>query len=57
MAERPNILFLFDDQHRHDYIGAAGAGWIDTPNLDRLAAEGVRFFGGWNLPAGMDIRI
>ncbi len=25
MAERPNFLFVFDDQHRYDYPGAAGA--------------------------------
>ena len=43
MAERPNFLFVFDDQHRYDYLGAAGAAWIDTPNLDRIAARGMRF--------------
>ncbi len=41
--ERPNILFLFDDQHRYDYLGAAGASFLNTPNLDRLASEGVLF--------------
>ena len=40
---RPNILFIMDDQHRHDYLGAAGADFLRTPNLDRLAAAGVRF--------------
>lgn len=40
---RPNILFLMDDQHRGDCLGAAGASWLDTPNLDRLAREGARF--------------
>lgn len=43
MADRPNILFVFDDQHRYDYLGASGATWLNTPNLDRLAAAGVRF--------------
>lgn len=43
MPDRPNILFIFDDQHRHDYLGAAGASWLNTPNLDRLAARGTRF--------------
>ncbi len=43
MTDRPNILFLFADQHRYDYLGAAGATWLNTPNLDRLAASGVRF--------------
>ena len=40
---RPNILFIMDDQHRHDYLGAAGADFLRTPHLDRLAAASVRF--------------
>jgi len=43
MADRPNFLFIFDDQHRHDYLGAAGASFLRTPNLDRIAEQGVRF--------------
>jgi choline-sulfatase len=42
-SDRANILFIMTDQHRHDYLGAAGAGFLNTPNLDRLAAAGVRF--------------
>jgi len=42
---RPNVLFIMDDQHRVDFLGCAGAGFLDTPNLDRLAARGVRFTG------------
>lgn len=40
---QPNILFIMDDQHRHDYLGCAGADFVKTPNIDRLAARGVRF--------------
>ena len=40
---RPNILLLMADQFRADCLGAAGNRAIHTPNLDRLAAEGVRF--------------
>lgn len=40
---RPNILFIMADQHRFDYLGCAGANWVRTPNLDALAARGVRF--------------
>jgi choline-sulfatase len=40
---RPNILFLMADQHRADCVGAAGNQVIRTPNLDRLAREGVLF--------------
>jgi len=40
---RINILFLMDDQHRGDCIGAGGADWLKTPNLDLLAREGALF--------------
>jgi arylsulfatase A-like enzyme len=43
MNERPNILFIMDDQHRFDYLGCAGAEFVRTPNIDRIAARGVRF--------------
>ena len=43
MADRPNFLFIFDDQHRYDYLGASGASWVNTPNLDRIAERGLRF--------------
>jgi len=42
-ASRPNILFLMTDQQRGDCLGAAGNRVIRTPNMDRIAAEGVRF--------------
>ena len=42
-SDRPNILFLFADDQRADTIRAWGNEWIDTPNLDRLAAEGLSF--------------
>ena len=42
-AERPNILLIMTDQHRGDCLGADGNSVILTPNLDRLAAAGVRF--------------
>jgi len=42
-AGRPNILLLMSDQHRGDCLGADGNAAIHTPNLDRLAAGGVRF--------------
>jgi arylsulfatase A-like enzyme len=38
---RPNILFIISDDHRWDGLGAAGNRLVRTPNLDRLAAEGV----------------
>lgn len=43
MAQRPNILLITLDQFRADSMGCAGHPLVRTPNLDRLAAEGVRF--------------
>jgi len=43
MADRPNILFIMSDQLIAALTGAYGHPVVRTPNLDRLAAEGVRF--------------
>jgi arylsulfatase A-like enzyme len=44
---RPNLLFVYADQHRADVLGCSGNDVVVTPNLDRLAAEGVRFDQAW----------
>ena len=44
---KPNIIFIFADQHRHDALGCAGNSVIETPNLDRLASKGTRFANAW----------
>ena len=40
---RPNVLILMADDHRADIMGVAGDPMVVTPNMDRLAAEGIRF--------------
>jgi arylsulfatase A-like enzyme len=42
-APRPNILFIFSDDHAQHAISAYGSRVNTTPHLDRLAAEGSRF--------------
>ena len=45
-AQRPNILFVFSDDHAPHAIGAYGgplAALDPTPNIDRLAAQGMLF--------------
>jgi arylsulfatase A-like enzyme len=46
-GRRPNILFLYADQHRADVLGCAGDAVVVTPHLDRLAAEGLRCSATW----------
>ena len=41
--KRPNVVFLMADQLRRQSLGYAGDPRAKTPNLDRLAAEGVDF--------------
>ena len=43
MPDRPNIVLIITDQQRYDTIQALGFPYMDTPNLDRLAAEGTSF--------------
>ena len=39
----PNIVFFLSDQHNAKFLGHKGHPNVKTPNIDRLAAEGVRF--------------
>src|SRR5262249_44212228 len=43
LPKRPNILFIFCDDHAYQAISAYGYGLNKTPNIDRIAAEGMRF--------------
>ena len=40
---KPNLLFIFADQHRRASLGFLNEDPVSTPNLDKLAAEGVFF--------------
>lgn len=41
--DRPNIIFIFSDDHAQHAISAYGSKVNRTPNIDRLATEGARF--------------
>ena len=41
--QRPNIVYIMTDDHTAQMLSAYGNSPIQTPNLDRLASEGVLF--------------
>ena len=42
-AKQPNILLILTDDQGWPTLGCYGSKKVPTPNLDRLASEGVRF--------------
>jgi arylsulfatase A-like enzyme len=42
-ADRPNVLLLMSDQHSPHTMSCAGHPVVETPHMDRLADEGIRF--------------
>ena len=43
LTQRPNIVFIFSDDHAVQAIGAYGSRINETPNIDRIAREGAVF--------------
>ena len=41
--KKPNLLFIMTDQQRYDALSIAGNTILETPNLDKLANQGVWF--------------
>jgi arylsulfatase A len=42
-ADRPNIILIFIDDMGWKDVGCYGNDFIDTPHIDQLAADGMRF--------------
>ena len=58
-ADRPNVIFILADDLGYGDLGCFGQRLIKTPNIDRLAAEGVRFtqaYAGETVCARRDVR-
>ncbi|MBT7100080.1 sulfatase-like hydrolase/transferase, partial [Candidatus Poribacteria bacterium] len=43
MSSRPHIIYILSDEHNGDAMTHTGDPNVRTPNMDRLAAEGVSF--------------
>ncbi len=44
--EKPNVIIFYSDDIGYGDIGVYGADLIKTPNIDKLASEGIRFTDG-----------
>lgn len=42
-SSKPNILLIMTDQHSKNFLGSYGNDIVRTPNLDKLASQGMRF--------------
>ena len=43
LESRPNIIFILTDDQRYDLLGCTGNEIIKTPNIDKLASDGILF--------------
>ena len=55
--DRPNIILIMADDLGIETLGCYGGASYDTPNLDRLAAEGVRFDDAHSVPLCTPTRV
>jgi len=47
-ARQPNIVFILADDLGYSDVACYGSKYYETPNIDRLAAEGMRFTNGYS---------
>ncbi len=43
VPEKPNIIYIFTDQQHANMMSCAGNTWVNTPAMDYIAANGIRF--------------
>ena len=55
-AQKPNVILVMVDDLGRDWVTCYGAKH-QTPNLDRLAKEGVRYETAWSMPIGTPTEI
>jgi arylsulfatase A-like enzyme len=45
--KQPNILFILSDHLGWRDLGAGGSDFYESPNIDRIATDGIRFTQGY----------
>ncbi|MFT6619062.1 MAG: sulfatase-like hydrolase/transferase [Verrucomicrobiia bacterium] len=56
-AKQPNILFILADDVGREVLGSYGGSSYQTPHLDRLAADGMRFTHCYSMPVCHPTRV
>lgn len=56
-SKTPNILFIMVDDLGKEWVSCYGAKGIKTPNIDRLAAGGMKFNNAWCMPQCTPTRV
>ena len=47
-ARKPNVVFILADDLGYTDVGCYGSRYYETPNIDRMAAQGIRFTNGYS---------
>ena len=56
LEKKPNIIYILADDLGYAELGSYGQELIETPNIDKLAASGMRFTQHYSAQAFLDIR-
>lgn len=56
-TDRPNIVLILADDLGYETVGCYGGTSYETPNIDRLASEGIRFDHAYAMPLCTNTRI
>lgn len=57
LADRPNIVFIMVDDLGKEWLSAYGAEGIKTPNIDKLAGQGMQFENAYCMPQCTPTRV
>ena len=57
IKQKPNILFILLDDMGKEWVSSFNADNIETPNIDKLANEGMHFNNAWSMPQCTPSRI